>query len=71
MPHDSQPSKDKEGDTAEPAPAVPKVRRPSSRMPRNSLFFERIVPLLLIVLLVGVAALILFIVWGVLTGTYA
>lgn len=40
-------------------------------MPRNSLFFERIVPILLILLVVGVAALILFIVWGVLTGAYA
>lgn len=55
-------------------PASPKKtpsRRPSSRMPRNSLFFERIVPILLILLVVGVVALILFIVWGVLTGAYA
>lgn len=53
------------------SPENPSPRRPSSRMPRNSLFFERIVPILLIMLVVGVVALILFIVWGVLTGAYA
>jgi hypothetical protein len=40
-------------------------------MPANSLFYERIVPLLLIVLLMAVLALVVLIVWGVVTGTYA
>lgn len=48
-----------------------RARRPSSHMPSNSLFYERIVPLLLIVLLIAVAALVVFIVWGVAAGTYA
>lgn len=48
-----------------------RARRPSSRMPRDSVFYERVVPLLLIILVLAVAALLVIILWGVLTGTYA
>ncbi len=54
-----------------PITSARQARRPSSRMPANSLFYERIVPLLLIVLLMAVLALVVLIVWGVVTGTYA
>lgn len=43
------------------------VEKPSNRMPENSTFFERVVPILLIVLAVVMASLILFAL-GVLIG---
>lgn len=65
------PGKEPPRDRPPPDAAGARARRPSSRMPANSLFYERILPLLLIVLLIAVAALIIVIVWGVVTGTYA